>query len=795
MRTMQAARYARWSAIAAVLLAVVVAGVYARRSRHSRRTQPTAAPVPASVEEQSAGFSLSKVTGQQTQYTVRASHATEFKQGGLSLLQNVWITAFGNAAERFDNLQSGACNYVSDTGLFTCSGPVQMDLQSSQDARAHPSGSASAATPAHVVHISTSEVSFDGQTGVATTSKFVDFRLPQGQGHAVGARFESREGGLYLLRDVHLTLNPSPPPAPSSAAAVNPLGSAHVEISSSSLVYDRAQGVIHLAGPVTVNQGLHTLLAGKLDVVLDQQLHVRRLVATDHPEIRSLQDSETTVLSAGQITAALSSDGWIQQITAETNVQSDRKRPAGEDHLTARLVQLDYTAGTNQLRRMTATDDVKVRSELVTGASRRLATSSVVMDFVPAADGKDVRLAHAATPQATLDSLGPAQAAGKATSERMSLISRQLQAEFGEQSDLQKLFGSGGVEMQRQIGDMPAATSTSRDMTALFVPGDWYSVQQTGDVRVRDAEKTAQAPSAVFDHLSESAALAGPVTLTDESSRTTANSAKFLQSANEFHAEGDVITSEIQDPAASPADAARGPTHISADRLAANTVTGHAVYSGHARLWQGNSLVQGDVIELDRTAQTMTANGRVRSIFPKERQTSPAGASSPKQAPGAPPEFVHTESGRLIYQGAEHHARLEQGATARTDQGVIRSPSMDLYFVPNDPASAPAGTPATAAAASKPVSPLATIGDQTFDRATALGGVEVEDGDRRGKSARADYTASDGKFVLSGDRPTVYDSLGNATNGRQLTFIFDDDSIVVDSEEGSRTLTLHRVEK
>jgi lipopolysaccharide export system protein LptA len=90
---------------------------------------------------------------------------------------------------------------------------------------------------------------------------------------------------------------------------------------------------------------------------------------------------------------------------------------------------------------------------------------------------------------------------------------------------------------------------------------------------------------------------------------------------------------------------------------------------------------------------------------------------------------------------------------------------------------------------------LSTIGNQTFDHAVALGNVIVEQCDRHGKAARADYTADDGKFVLTGNAPTVYDSLGNATNGRQLTFIFDDDSIVVDTEAGSRTVTRHRVEK
>ena len=538
---------------------------------------------------------------------------------------------------------------------------------------------------------------------------------------------------------------------------------------------------------MTANEGTRTLHAGKVDVELDDQLHIRRMNATDHPVVDSEDELETMVLHAETMVATISADGWIQQIVADTNVDSDRTRPAGVDHLTAKQVQLDYAAGTDQLTHMTASGDVKVQSKLATGTTRHLATSYIVMDFVPTSTGKNVRLAHATTPQATLDSQGSVQSHGKTTPESITLTSHQLQAEFGEQSDLQKVFGAGGVEVRRQIGDMPAATSTSRDMTALFIPGDWDTVEQTGDVRLCNADKTALSPRVLFDHFGQNAELDGPVMLTDASSHTTANSATFLQAASELVAEGNVITSEIQDPANPPKDQSHGPAHISSEHLTADTMTGHAIYTGHARMWQGDSVVEGDVIELDRATQVMTANGRVRAVFPKQQQNSPGAAPAPKQS-GKPPEFVHTESGRLIYQGNDHKARLEQNASARTDQGTIHAASMDLYFVPGN--APPAGSPN-----GKSSSPMSTIGNQTFDHAIALGNVVVEQGDRHGKAARADYTADDGKFVLSGSAPTVHDCLGNATTGRQLTLFFADDTIVVDSAEGSRTLTLHRVEK
>ena len=56
-------------------------------------------------------------------------------------------------------------------------------------------------------------------------------------------------------------------------------------------------------------------------------------------------------------------------------------------------------------------------------------------------------------------------------------------------------------------------------------------------------------------------------------------------------------------------------------------------------------------------------------------------------------------------------------------------------------------------------------------------------------------TAADGKFVLSGGQPTLTDASSDTTTGHSLTFFVANDTILIDSQEGSRTLTKHRVEK
>ena len=85
-------------------------------------------------------------------------------------------------------------------------------------------------------------------------------------------------------------------------------------------------------------------------------------------------------------------------------------------------------------------------------------------------------------------------------------------------------------------------------------------------------------------------------------------------------------------------------------------------------------------------------------------------------------------------------------------------------------------------------------GSQQISKVVGTGGVIVEEAARKAVADRGVYTASDGKFVMSGGNPTLYDGTAGNTSGRQLTFFLADDTIIVDSENGSRILTKHRVD-
>jgi lipopolysaccharide export system protein LptA len=238
---------------------------------------------------------------------------------------------------------------------------------------------------------------------------------------------------------------------------------------------------------------------------------------------------------------------------------------------------------------------------------------------------------------------------------------------------------------------------------------------------------------------------------------------------------------------------APAPLNLSAETMQANSKTGRALYSKHARLWQGDSVMEADTIEMERGSRVLTAREHVRAVFVQAAAQAGSGEYTPnpttattmmREAPPKGPNLWHVTAGTLTYYDAENRAHLERNVTVQSTQEKIHAPIMDLYFTRASAAGAAATS--TPAKGSQPA--------QQISRAVGSGGVTVEEGTRKATAERGEYTAADGKFVMSGGTPTIFDGSAGTTTGRKLTFFLADDTIIVDSGDGSRTLTKHRVE-
>src|SRR6267378_3183101 len=380
MRNSEAQRYARWSAGAAILLAVFVAGEYLRGVWVAKQAAKKAPPaVPAAVEQRSNEFSFSKVEGQRTIYTVRASHTTEFKEGSRNLLDDVSITVYGKKGERNDTLRTRACDFISSTGKIGCAGEVRIQLQAG----------GGVAASANAVQVETSGVSFDRDTGLARTDKQVTFQWPAGEGHAVGVQYNSNDGTLHLDHNVEMTLTVQllghtpgglpVGPAPVSGGlqletvptpgAAEPLEKA-VHVTGDSMLFRRETHTVQILGAVHALQTTHALTAENLLLELDESFHVRRLVASGHPQMRDSGVQGPMALDADEISAALTPEGLVESVVANGNVHGSRNSSAGEDAMGAGRVQVELATRQNVPRLLTAGGGVTITSRSATPGKR-----------------------------------------------------------------------------------------------------------------------------------------------------------------------------------------------------------------------------------------------------------------------------------------------------------------------------------------------------------------------------------------------------------------------------------------
>jgi lipopolysaccharide export system protein LptA len=207
--------------------------------------------------------------------------------------------------------------------------------------------------------------------------------------------------------------------------------------------------------------------------------------------------------------------------------------------------------------------------------------------------------------------------------------------------------------------------------------------------------------------------------------------------------------------------------------------------------------MEADSIELLRDTKVLNAAGNVRAVFPQAPGTISVSASSqPVAAQQARPkkaELWHVSSGTLTYHDAEGLAHLEKNVVAQSAEQKMRGAAVDLYFTRAQTPNASNAPNANVTSVSAPANP--PVGAQQISRAVGTGGVTVEQGTRKATAERGEYNATDGKFIMSGGNPTIYDAAEGTTTGHQLTFFLADDTIIVDSENGARTLTKHRVDK
>ena len=769
-----------WIVAAAILLMIVLVGFYSYgryRVRNVLKTLPNKLGV--DVQQSADTFSISKSEGGRTLFTVKASKEIQYKTGRAEL-HDVNIVVYGRESNRFDQIYGSQFEYDPKSGDITAAGEVQIDLEGNTEGLVRPD----LTPPAELknpIHLKTSGLVFNRNTGIAKTNEQIEFRIPQVSGTAIGATYDSKAATLTLGSDIHLE---------GSGPEKQTLEAKHGIITKNPnrVVLREAQ----------LRNSNTTVTADQITTFLRPDNTVEQVTADGHVVAHAKGKSEGSVeaphgeifLDArNQLKSAVLTGG------VEMTSQGDRDMQGN-----ARRVTMDFGRN-NTIAKVHALEDVRLVQRPKPGQGQTTELSANAVDFFARPDGHGLERAEtigagqirllptgdpgrgagsaARLPAPSAKSNGIALSAGDDSARTTTTITAdRFIARFNTEGKLSTLYGAPSSKMVSDTPGQPQRTTTSDSLTVAMNPtGGLSNIVQEGSFHFVEPQpsgsREAWAKRASYSPTDELLVLTGDPRIVDQGMTSTADRIRINRKTGDAFGDGQVKTtySALKEQPSGAMLATADPIHVTSAEMVAKRATGTAHYSGGARLWQGANIVEAPVIDFDRDKRSMVAQGsggqRVSTVFLQPGQNG-------KETP------VNVTAARLNYVDLQRRARFEGGVILRSSDGTMTADTVDVYLKPRDQQQA-AATQQTQAS--------------QLDRIVCQGNIVLQQPNRRGTGDRLVYTAADARFKLTGGPPSIFDAEHGQVTGDSLTFFSHDDRVLVEGGNTSPTVTKARVIK
>jgi lipopolysaccharide export system protein LptA len=781
-----------WFAAAAIAALLVVASFYFyARYRYYTGVKEIPKKLGIDVQQSTDTFSLSKSEGGHTIFTIRASKAVQYTEGGRAELHDVTIVVYGRESNRFDQISGSNFEYDQETGNVIAHGEVNIDLEGNAAGQI----AATQETPPELkdpIHLKTSGLTFNQKTGLAQTDRRIEFEIPNANGSAVGAKYDSKSNVLTLGSDVHFNTT-----GPQSAA---------LSARGGMLTKDPRRAVFDFA---RLDRGTQQLSANKLTLFLRDDNTIEHVLAEG--------DVQTTTTGPTSMVAKAPTAEF--QITGKNVLQSAVMYGGVAVHATgtnamdaqARRVLLEFDPNA-KLQRVRATGDVRVLQ--LPDESPRVATRPV-LKLASASARTGQRLQHAGKPRDLVELTAPAldvyvrggkvldhavtsgasqitirsQQPGKDNS-RTVITAASFTAGF-QNNRMTSIHGAPDVRVVQSTPGQPEKVTTSQTLDATFDPsGNISGFVQQGDFKYKEGQpgskidRSAWAQNAAYNSVTEILTLDGSPRVVEGGMTTTARQIRLNRRTGDAEALDDVKTTynELEPQPNGAMLASSDPVHVTAANMVMDRSTMVARYTGQARLWQGGNIIEAPVIVFDRNKRSVTAEAasghKVSTVLIEQDKK---GGSTP----------ISITADKFTYTDKQRRALFQGDVLMRGADNTVTANELAAFLKPREPGNKTASTKAAS-----PRNPLPGAGGPSeLDRAVAEGNVVLQQPNRRGTGQKLVYTADGQKFVLTGGSPTIFDAERGTVTGASLTFYSGDDRVLVEGSQKTRAVTNTRISK
>ncbi len=781
-------RLRQWFALGAILMIATVAGMYFyARWRVSKTVHDIPAKIGLDIQQTAEGFSISNSREGRTQFTVSASKAVQFKEGGRAELHNVKIVIYGKDASRFDRITGDDFEFDRASGNVSAKGTVLIDLEANPEGMRHSDQTPPEQTK-NPIHLETNGLVFNSKTGDASATGKVVFQTPQASGSAVGIRYAAKTGTMNLLSAVAVTVTRPQPVQLDAGRGVITKQSRQVVLSDVRMTRERQQLQSEQATFFLRDDNTVDRILAEGDVRSEIRGRALSNSEASNPETHARCDRAEMWLTGTRnllTTAILSGNVQLAAGDAASRVSTGTQATEAA----AGRVTLHF-AGQQMLQTVHAEDGVRLsqqKSQSSTGTvvaslpgkgaqNQDIEMTAPAMDFI-VKDGHLLdRAETSGPPQIVITQPG--------SNQKTVITAVKFTTKFTEKNRLATLHGEPDAKIvssktgsgaQTALSGQGDRVSTSAMLDVVFRPeGGVASITQSGGVAYVDGAEKAWAQRGEYTVADQMLVLSGAPRVVDNGMTTTAQTIRMNRVTGDAIAEGNV-KSTYSDLKAQPDGgmlAASDPIHVTSRSMTAHRSPAVAVYNGDARLWQDASVVEAPTLQFDRDQRALFAQGVAQGT--SAQPVSTVLVQVDKSGKATP---VHITSARLNYTDAERRIVLDGGVTAKGSDTTVTGQRMTVFLLPRSasPATAGPGTPGQ------------------VDRIVAEHSVVVTQPTRHATGEQLVYTAADAKFVLTGGTPSIFDAERGKITGDSLTFYRHDDRVLVEGREASPTVTKTQV--
>lgn len=646
----------RWLLL--VVIAAVLCGVVLTYQTKKKAIQAQVLPTPQPLPPEIAGTSEHVVWTQKDQKTgcktvdILADNMREVKDSGRDDLLGAKLYIYHKCEEKYDVVESAAASFFPSEKRLYSEGEVRISLGEREDSD----------TPASLVEITTSGVTFDSETGHADTDRPTRYVFKNGGGESTGATYDPPSRELFMKHDVKIDWKAATPE------------SKELHIEAPSLYYHESSQQIDLLpnGKLTRDGAIFEGDTPVIHMQDDGQGH-RTIKEVDASKAHGteVQPNRKLDYSADKVWVDYNQKGKVQKIAGEGNARVVSTAEYSETTATANRVDLFFDPGPKDslLTNAVCNQHAVVTSKPIAAPGHEpsethiMRSESIEMKMRPG--GKEIESVVSQVP-ATLEFLPnqPAQHHRVLEGREMAIAyAAQNRIDSFKASDVKTSTDPNDEERSR---NRARSVTASREMVAHFDPqtSKLVSMEQTGDFTYQEGDRKAHAAKASLDGKQNIITLDTSTAVSDSTGSTAADHIRMDQTTGDFTAEGNVNSTRLPDQDQNKNSqmlSSDAPLHAQARRMeytsprqqGGKKSEGHTRYQGNAALWQGANRIEADVIDIDKDKHTLTAHGNVVSnLWEQPKDDDKKKSASPVLTKVRAPDLVYTDTDRLaIYSG------------------------------------------------------------------------------------------------------------------------------------------------